>query len=173
MLRRIGPHAARVTDKSPSNFLWIGLIRSVFPGARIIHCRRHPVDTCLSIYFTNFGTPMPFANDKADLAFYWRHYAELMSHWRTVLSGERFHEVDYEQLVTDPETVTRRLIDFCGLGWDDACLRPEANGRVVRTASMWQVRQPIFRSSIDRWRCYEPWLGELRGLLDPIVAPVG
>src|SRR5882757_8678880 len=83
---------------------------------------------------------------------YYRYYVELMHHWRTLLPPERFHEVDYEQLVTEPETITRRLIDFCGLDWNDDCLRPESNPRVVKTASLWQVRQPIFRSSIGRWR---------------------
>ena len=164
-LRLIGPDALRVTDKNGSNFLWIGLIRIVFPKARIIHCRRHPVDTCLSTYFTNFGETVPFTYSKADLVLYYQHYAKLMEHWRTILSPDYFHEVDYEQLVAEPEQVTRRLIEFCGLPWDDACLHPEANQRLVKTASLWQVRQPIFHSSVGRWRNYQPWLGELSQLL--------
>jgi tetratricopeptide (TPR) repeat protein len=167
-LLRIGPEAARVTDKSPNNFLWIGLIRIAFPKARIIHCRRHPVDTCLSNYFTSFGERVPFAYSKADLVLYYQHYAQLMQHWRTVLSPAFFHEIDYEELVTDPEPATRRLIDFCGLDWDGSCLQPEANRRPVKTASLWQVRQPIYRSAVGRWRHYEPWLGELRQLLEPL-----
>jgi tetratricopeptide (TPR) repeat protein len=165
-LLRIGPEAARVTDKSPNNFLWIGLIRIVFPKARIIHCRRHPVDTCLSNYFTSFGERVPFAYSKADLVLYYQYYTRLMQHWRTVLSPKFFHEIDYEQLVADPERTTRRLIAFCGLDWDGNCLKPEANHHPVKTASLWQVRQPIYRSSVGRWRHYEPWLGELGQLLE-------
>jgi tetratricopeptide (TPR) repeat protein len=166
ILHLIDATASRVTDKAPSNFLWIGLIRIVFPNARIIHCRRHPVDTCLSNYFTNFAERVPFAYDKEDLVFYYRRYEMLMRHWRAILPADRFHEIDYEQLVTDPEPVTRRLIAFCGLTWDDACLLPHANRRPVKTASLWQVRQPPFRGSIERWRHYEPWLGEFRQLFD-------
>ena len=96
ILRRIDANAARVTDKAPSNFLWIGLIRIVFPNARIIHCRRHPVDTCLSNYFTSFGERVPFGYDKEDLVFYYRHYAMLMAHWRSILPADRFHEIGQE-----------------------------------------------------------------------------
>jgi tetratricopeptide (TPR) repeat protein len=173
ILRRIDANTSRVTDKAPGNFLWIGLVRIVFPNARIIHCRRHPVDTCLSNYFTSFAEPMPFARDKADLVFYYQQYAMLMRHWRSVLPADRLHEIDYEQLVADPGPVTRRLIAFCGLDWDDACLHPEANRRPVKTASLWQVRQPTFRGSVERWRHYEPWLGDLRQLLDMAEAPLG
>jgi len=167
VLHRVAPDAMRVTDKTTGNFLWAGLIHLLFPKARIIHCRRDPVDTCLSNYFTGFGQQNLFAYGKADLVLYYRHYANLMRHWRSVLSPDIFHEVDYERLIESPESVTRRLIDFCGLDWDDACLRPEANRRPVRTASAWQVRQPIFHGSIDRWRHYEPWLEELAQLLEP------
>ncbi len=151
----------------PGNFLWIGLFHLVFPKARIIHCRRHPVDTCLSNYFTNFTAPMPFTYDKGHLAFYYRCYERLMAHWRAVLPPGILLDVDYEDLVQDRERITRRMIDFIGLEWDDQCLRPEDNQRIVRTASMWQARQPTYRTSTERWRRYEPWLGELRGLLEP------
>jgi tetratricopeptide (TPR) repeat protein len=166
-LGAIGPDAARVTNKLPHNFMWIGLIHLVFPRARIIHCRRHPVDTCLSIYFTHFHHRMSFASDRGDLVFEYRNYLRLMDHWRRVLPPERFLEVDYEALVADREGGARRLIGFCGLDWDDACLHPERNGRAVTTASMWQARQPVYRSSVARWRRYAPWLGELRDLLAP------
>jgi hypothetical protein len=165
VLRRCSATAARVTDKMPFNYLWIGLIRAVFPRARFIHCRRHPVDTCLSIYFTPFSTIPSFASDRDDLVFFYREYLRLMKHWRAVLPPDRFLEVDYEAMTADPEPQARRLIDFCGLGWDPVCLRPERNKRVVQTASIWQVRQPIYRSSVERWRRYEPWLGSLRELL--------
>jgi tetratricopeptide (TPR) repeat protein len=166
VLRRIAPAAARVTDKMPGNYLWIGLFHLAFPNARIIHCRRHPIDTCLSNYFTNFASPMPFTYDKGHLAFYYKCYRRLMAHWREVLPPGAMLDVDYEKLVADCEEVTRRIIDFLGLEWSDACLRPEVNERVVRTPSMWQARQPVYRSSVERWRRYEPWLGPLADLVD-------
>ena len=167
VLRRIAPDAARVTDKMPHNFMWIGLIHLVFPKARIIHCRRHPADTCLSIYFTHFLRTMSFASDRSDLVHEYRQYERLMAHWRAVLPADRFLEVDYEALTADRESWTRRLIAFAGLEWDDVCLRPEDNERIVKTASVWQARQPVYRTSVARWRNYEPWLGELRALLSP------
>ena len=166
-LRRVAPDAARVTDKLPYNFLWIGLIHLALPNARIVHCRRHPVDTCLSIYFTHFARRANFGSDRGDLVCEYRQYERLMAHWRAVLPADRFLDVDYETLVADQEAGTRRLIEFCGLAWDDACLRPEGNRRVVMTASSWQARQPVYRSSVARWRNYEEWLGELRELLSP------
>jgi hypothetical protein len=165
LLRRIGPQAARVTDKAPFNFHRLGLIHLLLPRARIIHCRRHPVDTCLSMYFLQFSERIDFISDKGDLAFAYRQYARLMEHWRAVLPPDRFIDVDYENLVADREAVTRRLIAFTGLDWHDACLEPERNRRVVTTMSLWQARQPVYTTSIARWRRYEPWLGELRQLL--------
>ncbi len=165
VLRGIAPDSLRVTDKLPLNLMWLGLIHLVFPRARIIHCRRHPVDTCLSLYFTQFLQRTDFAHDRGDLVFRYREYERLMRHWRDTLPAERFLEVDYAAVVADPEASARRLIEFCGLDWDDACLRPEDNQRVVKTASMWQARQPVYRTSVERWRNYEPWLGELRSLL--------
>jgi tetratricopeptide (TPR) repeat protein len=170
VLRAIAPQTSRVTDKMPGNYLWIGLFHLTFPNARIIHCRRHPVDTCLSNYFTNFVAPMPFTNDKEHLAFYYKCYRRMMAHWREVLPPATILDVDYEELVADRERVTRRMIDFLGLEWSDACLRPEDNQRVVRTASMWQARQSVYSSSTERWRRYEPWLGALADLLDASVA---
>jgi tetratricopeptide (TPR) repeat protein len=164
LLRGIGPDAARVTDKNPYNFLSLGLIRLALPRARVIHCRRDPIDTCLSVYFTRFAVPQPFAYDRGDLVFYYRQYARLMTHWRAALPADRLLEVEYEALTADPEALTRRIVAFCGLPWDDACLRPEQNQGLVKTASVWQARQPVYRTSVERWRRYEPWLGELREL---------
>jgi tetratricopeptide (TPR) repeat protein len=166
LLRGIAPTASRVTDKTPGNFLWIGLFHLTFPNARVIHCRRHPVDTCLSNYFTNFTSLMPYTYDKEHLAFYYKCYRRLMAHWRAVLPTETILDVDYEELIADRERMTRRIIDFLGLEWSNACLRPEDNQRIVRTASQWQARQPVYRSSTERWRRYEPWLGPLKELLD-------
>ena len=167
LLRRIGPGAARVTDKLPFNLIWLGVIHLLLPKARIVQCRRHPVDTCLSIYFTHFKQTIAFANDKTALVAAYRQYARLMDHWRAVLPPDRLLEIDYERLVTDREAETRRMIDFAGLDWDDACLEPERNDHPVTTASLWQARQPVYASSLERWRHYQPWLGELRRLLSP------
>ena len=112
------------------------------------------------------------ANDRADLAAYYRQYLRLMEHWRAVLPADRFAEVDYEDATRDPEATARRLVAFCGLPWDPACLSPERNPDAVRTASKWQARQPIYRSSVERWRNYQAWLGELRELA-PQAAPTG
>ncbi len=165
LLRRIAPSAARVTDKLPFNVLCVGVIHLLLPKARIIQCRRHPVDTCLSIYFTHFQQTLPFASDRRALVAAYRQYARLMDHWRAVLPAQCFLEVEYEKLVCDREAVTRRLIDFAGVEWNDACLSPERNPRPVATASLWQARQPVYASSVGRWRRYEPWLDELRQLL--------
>ncbi len=165
VLRDIGPDTARVTDKMPPNFMWIGLIHMVFPKARIIHCKRNPIDTCLSIFSTYFTARMDFAADRGDLAFFYRQYLRLMDHWRQVLPSDVYYETVYEDLIADREDRSRELIRFCGLDWDEACLVPEQNERAVRTASVWQARQPVYKTQVERWRRYEPWLGELRGLV--------
>jgi tetratricopeptide (TPR) repeat protein len=165
LLASISPAARRVTDKTPNNFHFLGLVQSVIPRARIIHCGRHPVDTCLSIYFQNFARRMDFAYDRDDLLSSYRQYLKLMAHWRGVLPAECFFEIQYEELIANREPWTRKMIAFCGLEWDDACLHSERNPRPVRTASVWQARQPVYQTSVARWRHYEPWLGPLRELL--------
>jgi tetratricopeptide (TPR) repeat protein len=172
MLRQISPEALRVTDKDPFNFFRLGLIRRVFSRAFIIHCRRHPVGNCMSIYSTFFDSPeLWFMGNREALVFYYREYERLMRHWHEVLLPERFLVVDYEKLVSDREAETRRLISFCGLEWDDACLQPERNTRAISTASIWQARQPVYRSSAERWRNYEPWLGPLAQLMPRAEVP--
>ena len=166
VLRGIAPKAARVTDKMPFNFLWAGLIHLAFPRAIIIHCRRASVDTALSIHQTHFHPGLAFPTGGAELVAYFRSYQRLFNHWRGVLPADRFLEVDYEDLTSAPEPVIRRIIAACGLAWNDACLRPESNPRAVKTPSKWQTRQPIYRTSVARWRRYEPWLGPLRALVD-------
>jgi Sulfotransferase family/Tetratricopeptide repeat len=163
-LRALGPGAKKVTDKAPGNFVRLGLIHRIFPNATLIHCQRHPIDTALSIFTTNLETPFDFTAERSDLVFYYRQYQRLMAHWREVLPPDRFVEVEYEALVADPEPQARRLIGACGLEWNDACLAPHLNTRAINTASLWQARQPIYRTSVERWRRYEPWLGELREL---------
>jgi tetratricopeptide (TPR) repeat protein len=166
VLRAIAPKAARVTDKMPFNFIWAGLIHLAFPRATIIHCRRAAVDTALSIHQTHFHPTLAFPTGGAELVAYFRSYQRLMDHWRNVLPPDRFLEVDYEGLTREPAPIIRRIIAACGLAWHDACLCPERNTRAVKTPSKWQTRQPIYRTSVARWRRYEPWLGPLRALVD-------
>ena len=165
-LRAIASKATRVTDKMPFNFIWAGLIHLAFPRAIIIHCRRAAVDTALSIHQTHFHPGLAFPTGGAELVAYFRSYQRITDHWRSVLPADRFLEVDYEELTSAPEPVIRRIIAVCGLTWHDACLRPESNPRAVKTPSKWQTRQPIYRTSVARWRRYEPWLGPLRALVD-------
>jgi tetratricopeptide (TPR) repeat protein len=166
VLRAIAPKAARVTDKMPFNFLWAGPIHLAFPRATIIHCRRAAIDTALSIHQTHFRPGLAFPTGGAELVAYFRDYQRLIDHWRNVLPEDRFIEVDYEDLTRAAEPVIRRMIAACGLAWDDACLHPESNPRAVNTPSKWQARQPIYRTSVARWRRYEPWLGPLRALVE-------
>jgi len=165
VLRGRPDSAARITDKAPSNFLRIGLIRILFPRARIVHCRRNPLDTCLSNYFHYFVVGNEFSYDLEELGHYYRCYEQLMTHWRETFNAG-FLEVDYQDLVRDQEAVSRRLIDFVGLEWDPACLNFHENRRAVKTASSMQVREPIYSRSVDRWRHYEEQLLPLVRLLD-------
>jgi hypothetical protein len=166
VLRAIEPRAPRVTDKMPFNFLWAGLIHVAFPRAIIIHCRRAAVDTALSIHQTFFHPGLAFPTGGSELVAYFRSYRRLTDHWRRVLPPDRYIDVDYEELTRAPEPVIRRIIAACGLPWHDACLRPESNPRAVNTPSKWQTRQPIYRTSVARWRRYEPWLGDLHALIE-------
>jgi tetratricopeptide (TPR) repeat protein len=166
LLRRIAPHAARVTDKMPLNFQYAGIIHMALPRATFIHVRRNPIDTALSIHQTHFNPRMQFPTGGAALVRYIRAYQRICAHWRSVLPPERFIEIDYQALTSDPEPNLRRLIAACGLAWNDACLRPEQNARVVKTPSKWQARQPIYRTSVGRWRVYENLLGPLAALAE-------
>ena len=169
-LKKFGPAAKRVTDKALANFFLLGIIHRLLPNATLVHCRRHPIDTALSIFTTNFEINFDYASDRGDLVFYYRQYARLMDHWREVLPAGRFVEIDYEALVSDPEPQSRRLVAACGLDWNNACLAPHMNARRITTASVWQARQPIYRTSMERWRRYKPWLGELRALAPEATA---
>ena len=147
-----GRSALRITDKMPGNFTAIGLIRLALPNARVIHTIRDPVDTCLSCFSKLFSDVQPFTYDLGELGRYYRAYARLMQHWRRVLPEAAFLDVHYEELVADFENQARRILDYCGLGWNDACLSFYEADRRVKTASQVQVRQPIYRSSVGRWR---------------------
>jgi Flp pilus assembly protein TadD len=163
-LAELAPVAERVIDKLPENYLHLGVILTLFPRAHVIHCRRHPIDVCFSCYTQNFQG-LGFATSLTDLGHYYRDYDRLMVHWRAVLPRPML-EVDYEELVENQESVSRRLIAFCGLEWDERCLAFHATSRAVQTASRVQVRRPIFRASIGRWKRYQ-------SLLQPLVDLVG
>jgi tetratricopeptide (TPR) repeat protein len=167
-LERISPDAARVTDKLPYNFMHLGLIPLLFPHARIVHCRRHPLDNCLSCYFTGFADQIRFANRLDTLGRYYLDYQRLMEHWHRVLPLELF-DLPYEALVHDTEGRIRALLDHCGLPWEDACLSFHETERGVRTPSRWQVRQPIYGASVGRWRHYERHLAPLVRILQPLL----
>ncbi|GIL00220.1 MAG: sulfotransferase [Alphaproteobacteria bacterium] len=159
--RSVAGATPHFTDKMPHNFLDLGLIALLFPNARIIHCRRHPVDNCLSLYansMTDFHNR--YKTDLATLGRYYRQYLKLMQHWRTVLPG-RFHEVCYEDVVANTELNARGLIAFIGLDWEDRVMERAGSQRSVRTLSHWQVRQPVYQTSKGKWRGYERHLGPL------------
>jgi hypothetical protein len=162
-LRELAVGAARVVDKDPFNFHWAGLIHVAFPRAALIHCRRSPIDTALSIHQTYFSE-RSFPTGGEALVRYYRVYERLMDYWRRVLPSDRFLEIDYEDLTAEPIPTSKRMIAHIGLEWDDRCLRPELNKRRVKTASRWQARQPIYRTAVERWRKYEAYLGPLADL---------
>ena len=156
-------------DKMPNNFMHIGLIRLVLPHAKIIDARRHPLACCLSNFKQHFARGQNFAYSLQDLGRYYRDYVDTMAHFDAVLPG-RIHRVIYEDMVRDTEREVRRLLDYCGLPFEDACLSFFENERPVRTASSEQVRRPIYTSGVDQWRHYEPWLGPLEDALGPALA---
>ena len=154
------PGARRITDKMPGNYQLLGLIALMLPNARIVHVTRNPVDTCLSCFTCLFARHQEATYDLTELGHHFASYARLMRHWHALMP-EGFLEVRYEDLVANTEAEARRLIDFCGLPWDDGCLAFFDTKRNVRTASVMAVRQPVYTSSVDRWRRYEPFLGPL------------
>ncbi len=155
-------------DKMPNNFLHVGLIHLMLPNARIIDARRHPMACCFSNYKQHFARGQLFTYDLAGIGRYYRDYVALMAHFDAVLPG-RVHRVFYERMVEDTEGEVRRLLDHCGLPFDEACLRFHENERAVRTASSEQVRQPIYREGLEQWRHYEAFLGPLREALGPVL----
>ncbi len=164
-LSRLSASARRITDKTPLHFTELGFIELMLPDARIIHCRRDPLDTCLSIYFHRFNQYHAYSRDLAVLGGFYRLYRRLMEHWRTVLNIPIL-EIDYEQLVSNPEPAIRELLEFCGLDWQDQCLRFHETRRDVYTPSYDQVRRPIYRHAVSRWKHYEQFLDPLRKALD-------
>jgi tetratricopeptide (TPR) repeat protein len=161
ILERYSADAARVVDKSTFNILHLGLIHSVFPRARLIYMRRDPVDTCLSCYFQDFANAASFTMDLSDLAHYYSGHHRVVTHWQSVLPAGALLEVPYAELVADPETWARKIIEFVGLEWDPRCLEFYKTQRRVLTASNWQVRQRVYSSSVGRWRNYQKFIGPL------------
>lgn len=154
------PEHRRVTDKNPLNFRHLGLVSMLFPNARIIHCRRDPHDTCLSIYFQYFVQGNPYANDLRDIGRFHVQYKRLMAHWRATLEPGHI-DVHYEDLVHQPRETIEALLSFTGLPWDERCLFHEKTRRPIRTASDWQARQPIYSTSVGRWKHYSQFLTPL------------
>jgi tetratricopeptide (TPR) repeat protein len=163
-IRAIRPSAARFTEKTPWNSLHLGLIALLLPRARVIHCRRDPMDTGLSCFMTDFAHGNNFSFDLASIAHFQKQTDRLMAHWKSVLDLPIL-EVDYERVVKDLEGQTRRLLEFVGLPWDERCVRFHENPRAVTTASQAQVRRPIYASSVGRWRHYVKWLEPLRAAM--------
>ena len=155
-------------DKLPNNFAHTGLIHLMLPRAKIIDARRHPLGCCFSGYKQHFARGQHFTYSLDEIGRYYRDYVELMAHYDAVLPG-RVHRVIYERMVEDTEGEVRRVLDYCGLPFDERCLRFYENERAVRTASSEQVRRPIYREGVDHWVNYEPWLGPLKSALGPVL----
>ena len=175
-VRKLAPRSAHVTDKMPSNYFFAGLIHLALPNAKIIHCLRDPLDTCISCFSKLFSAEQNHTYDLAELGRYYRRYHRLMAHWRAVLPAGRILNVRYEDVVEDLDAQAKRIIAHCSLPWDERCLAFHQTDRPVRTASASQVRQPIYNSAVGRWRVYErhlePLVVALGGLAEAATAQV-
>ena len=168
LLKFHAPKAGRIVDKLPHNFQYLGFSALLCPNVRIIHCTRNPVDTCWSCFQNPLNESHTYSKDLTHLGLYYREYRRLMDHWKTVLPMQ-IHELNYEALTADFEAEARKVIDFIGLPWDDACLKFHEAGRTVRTFSRQQVRSPVYKSSVERWRRYEKELQPLVRALGDLV----
>ena len=171
MLSTTFPGADHVTDKRPDNFLYVGLIKRLFPNARIIHTTRNALDNCLSIFFLHLDHSMGYALDLLDTAHYYGQYRRLMSHWKS-LHGADILDFSYDVLVNEPRPALERLLAFCGLDWEEGCMSFQQTGNSVRTASVWQVREPLYQRSSGRWQNYAAHLAPLRDYLRNVDAGV-
>jgi hypothetical protein len=161
LLRQLAPDDERVTDKMPSNYYFAGLIHLALPNAKIIHSMRDPVDTCISCFSKLFSAEQNHTYDLGEIGRYYRRYQQLMAHWRDVLPTGRILDVRYEDIVADLEGQARRIIEYCGLPWDERCLAFHKTERPIRTASATQVRRPIYKSAVGRWRAYQDQINPL------------
>ena len=156
-LRRYSSDAVRITDKMPDNFMRIGLIKTLFPNARIVHCKRNALDTCASNFLSYFATGNEYSFDLNDLGRYYLDYERIMAHWSKLFSAGIF-EVRYEELLLNQKEISRQLIDYLDLDWDDNCLEFYNNDRAVHNFSSAQVRQPVYTHSVNRWKHYDKQL---------------
>jgi hypothetical protein len=164
--RKLG--RAYFIDKMPNNFTHLGLIHLILPNARIIDARRHPLASCFSNFKQHFAMGQLFSYGLENIGRFYREYVALMAHYDAVLPG-RVHRVFYERMVEDTESEVRRLLEYCGLSFEERCLRFYENERIVRTASSEQVRRPIYKEGVDHWRHYEPWLDPLKAALGDVL----
>lgn len=164
-VKKLFPDAIKITDKRPDNFLYLGLVKTLFPKAKIIYTSRNPVDNCLSVYFLQLAREMNYATDLDDVAHYYSQHRRLMAHWKS-LFPETIYEVNYEDLVQAPKQSISSLLDFLDLEWNDACLKFHKLTNPVKTASIWQVRQPIYQSSTGRWKNYQKQVNSIQWLLN-------
>ncbi len=169
MLRKHHSETRHITDKMLDNFIYTGLIKLLFPNARILHCKRNPLDTCFSCYRQLFGGHAPYSYDLAELAEYYKLYNDLMNHWQQVLE-EPFLDIYYEDIILDTESQTRKILNYCNLPWDNACMEFHRSKRTVKTSSLAQVRKPIYKSAINSWEPYQNHLETLTSLLEEEVA---
>lgn len=169
-LNSIRPSGKIITDKRPDNFLHIGLIKAMFPDAKIVHTHRAPLDNILSLYFLHLHPSMAYALDLKSAAQWYREYRRLMAHWKAHFADDIF-DVDYDALVTNPRPATEALLTFCGLDWEEPCLTPNQAPGIVKTASVWQVREPLHQRSSGRWRNYKHYLGDLEEALGQLRRP--
>jgi Sulfotransferase family/Tetratricopeptide repeat len=165
MLAQMFPGAEFVTDKQPENFMYIGLIKRLFPHAKIVHTTRQPLDNCLSIFFLHLDPGISYALDLMDIGHHYRQYLRLMAHWKQLFGADMI-DVNYDAFVHQPKREAERLLAFLGLEWDERCLAPPPPGRAVKTASVWQVREPLYQRSSGRSRHYARELEELRQYLE-------
>ena len=166
-VKSLAPEVPRIVNRLPLNFMFLGLIHLALPNARIIHVRRDPLDTCFSCYARMYTGRQPFACDLGELGHYYRGYAALMEHWHEVLPRGVMIDVAYEELVDDLDGQARAMIAHCGLEWENACLAFHKTGRSVQGASAIEVRTPIYKTSVGRWRHYEKFLPPLVEALNP------
>ncbi len=157
------PGAARVTDKRPDNHMHLGLIKAMFPAAKIVYTKREPLDNCLSVYFQQLGSNLSYATDLDNIADYYKQQERLLEHWQSCFD-ENIFVLNYDDMVRTPEPVLRRLLDFLGLEWDEACLQFQDSENQVKTASVWQVREDLHASSSGRWKNYEAGVEKIKAL---------
>jgi hypothetical protein len=163
------PDARLFTDKRPDNFLNIGLIKLLFPESKIVHTCRDPLDNCLSVFFLHLSPSMPYASDLRNIAHWYSQYQRLMNHWKSLYRAD-IYDLHYEQLVGDLQPTVEQLLQFCGLTWDSACLEFHNAKTIVKTPSAWQVRQPLYRHSVGRWKHYQHHLTALIEVQDKTAA---